>query len=517
MVDSRRVSRAQRRRGQVPGPKTWASQNEIPYCVARVTPNTRTYRADAAAKLVSFQPAAPSDTDAASVNVDPSNDNWILYDDAYAASQFNATVSTCRTEPNRPATTAHPRTPTTTASTISHHSRTAAPSVLIRSDADANTGCDNALSARTTPSPPPTTRGTEAHPHHSSPSPPPAPSAPHPPPTTHTTTQSHHQSPDNHPHHSHTPLPLERIRRRRPRPSTHRSRQPLPLPHQPDTTGNPEFTGTEPPPPPSAGPNTWAVPERDPPLRRPRHTQHPHIPSRRRRETRQLPTSRTNDTDAASVNVDPSNDNWILYDDAYAASQFNATVSTCRTEPNRPATTAHPRTPTTTASSNPHHSRTAAPPTNPPTPTPTPAATTPYPPAPPRTPPTTQAPKHPHHSSPSPPPAPSAPHPPPTTHTTTHRTTNRLTTTPTTPTPLPLERIRRRRPRPSTHRRRQPLPLPHQPRHNRQPRIHRHRTPTRGGVSRGVRRRGRRGSDVVRRRPGVRPACKLVVRAAECL
>jgi hypothetical protein len=83
------------------------------------------------------------------VNVDPSNDNWILYDDAYAASQFNATVSTCRTEPR----------------STRHHCPSANPDdhrvaelpsfancgpTDESSDADANTGCDNALSARTT-------------------------------------------------------------------------------------------------------------------------------------------------------------------------------------------------------------------------------------------------------------------------------------------------------------------------------------------------------------------------------
>jgi hypothetical protein len=78
---------------------TWASQNEYVYGVPRVIPTQRTYRALTAANVVIFQPAAEFDTDATSVNDTPSNDTWNLYDDAYAASQFNATRSTCRTDP----------------------------------------------------------------------------------------------------------------------------------------------------------------------------------------------------------------------------------------------------------------------------------------------------------------------------------------------------------------------------------------------------------------------------------
>jgi hypothetical protein len=83
----------------VPGPKTWASQNEYVYGVPRAIPCQRTNRALTAANDVSFHPAPDADTDTTSVNDTPSVDTWNLYDDANAASQFNATRSTCRTDP----------------------------------------------------------------------------------------------------------------------------------------------------------------------------------------------------------------------------------------------------------------------------------------------------------------------------------------------------------------------------------------------------------------------------------
>ena len=50
-------------------------------------------------KEVVFQPAWLLETVATSVKVVPSEDTWILYDDAYAASQFKETLFTCCTEP----------------------------------------------------------------------------------------------------------------------------------------------------------------------------------------------------------------------------------------------------------------------------------------------------------------------------------------------------------------------------------------------------------------------------------
>ena len=74
-------------------------KNENPYGVARVNANTRTYRADTAENDVDFNPAAANDTDATSVNDDPSVDTWILYDDANAASHTIDTDDTCCADP----------------------------------------------------------------------------------------------------------------------------------------------------------------------------------------------------------------------------------------------------------------------------------------------------------------------------------------------------------------------------------------------------------------------------------
>ena len=56
------------------GPKTCASQNEIPHCVARANPNTRTNRAERAANDVERQPAAVAPSLAATENDTPSNE-----------------------------------------------------------------------------------------------------------------------------------------------------------------------------------------------------------------------------------------------------------------------------------------------------------------------------------------------------------------------------------------------------------------------------------------------------------
>ena len=56
------------------GPKTCASQNEIPHGVARANPNTRTYRAERAANDVERQPAAVAPSLAATENDTPSNE-----------------------------------------------------------------------------------------------------------------------------------------------------------------------------------------------------------------------------------------------------------------------------------------------------------------------------------------------------------------------------------------------------------------------------------------------------------
>ncbi len=60
------------------GPNTCASQNEIPYVVARVTPRTRTYRAEVWVNEVVFQPAPFAEGVATVVNVVPSEETWIL-------------------------------------------------------------------------------------------------------------------------------------------------------------------------------------------------------------------------------------------------------------------------------------------------------------------------------------------------------------------------------------------------------------------------------------------------------
>ena len=73
-LSGRQVARNAARRSCRVGPKTCASQNEIPHCVARANPNTRTYRAERAANDVERQPAAVAPSLAATENDTPSNE-----------------------------------------------------------------------------------------------------------------------------------------------------------------------------------------------------------------------------------------------------------------------------------------------------------------------------------------------------------------------------------------------------------------------------------------------------------
>ena len=185
------------------GPKTWASQKEIPHC-GRPGHTQRPAHSEPTPprNVVGFQPGAPFETDrrirerrAVRRQLD-----LVRRRIRRLPVQRDGVHLPHRTEIDLPPLAVRePRRP----------ARRRTPIIRELRPAPTTPPTPTPTPAATTPyppAPPPSPPTTQApkHPHHSSPSPPPAPSAPHPPPTTHTTNHSHHQSPDNHPHHSHT-------------------------------------------------------------------------------------------------------------------------------------------------------------------------------------------------------------------------------------------------------------------------------------------------------------------------